>query len=79
MQFFIHCNFFCQKYKSTYLLTDLLFGDRLRKKLLRHYLKSKTNKNFKVSLGYITSTINSYYFSVVCVVFRSTNDLAIII
>ena len=30
-----------------------LFGDPLRKRLLRHYLKSKTNKNFKVLLGQI--------------------------
>ena len=38
MQFFIHCNFFCQEYKFTYLLTYI----HLSKKLNNPSTRSKT-------------------------------------
>ena len=52
-------------------------GDPLRKRLLRHSLKSKTN-NFKLLLGQITNTINTVIF-LVCVIFQFKNELVIII
>ena len=48
------------------------------KRLLRHGLKSKTNKNSKVLLGHFTNVINTVKF-LVCVIFQFDNDLAIMI
>ena len=42
-------------------------------------LKSETNKNFKVLLGQITSTMNIFVVVAVYVFFQFYNDLAIII
>ena len=47
-------------------VTKVIFDDPLRKRLLRHYL---TNKNFKVLLGQIASTMKSLCFFVVYVFF----------
>ena len=46
--------------------------------MLRDYWKSKINNNFKVLLGQITSTMNSWSFFVVCVFFQFNNELVII-
>ena len=53
-------------------VTKVFFDDPLRKGLLRHYLKSKANKNFKVLPGQITSTMNSLFLFFVCVFFSNS-------
>ena len=47
--------------------------------MLRHYSKSKTNKNFELLLGQITVTMNSLPFLLFVFFFQFNNDLAIII
>ena len=63
---------------SLVLSVNKFVDDPLRKRFLKRYLKSKTNKIFKVLLGQITSTMNSFVVVAVCVFFQFSNDLAII-
>ena len=51
MQFFIHCNFFCQEYKFTYLLTDqfiALFIVSLLK--IKYYFSSHRSSHQRCSI-----------------------------
>ena len=57
---------------------DFLIKEKIAQALFE-ILKSDTNKNFKVLLGQITSTMNIFVVVAVYVFFQFYNDLAIII
>ena len=57
---------------------DFLIKEKIAQALFE-ILKSETNKNFKVLLGQITSTMNIFVVVAVYVFFQFYNDLAIII
>ena len=64
MEFFIHCNFFCQEYKFTYLLTDKLQTMKIHNKNKSlasfHVNASSLNKNFN-ELEYLLSCTNKNF------------------
>ena len=57
---------------------DFLIKEKIAQALFE-ILKSETNKDFKVLLGQITSTMNIFVVVAVYVFFQFYNDLAIII
>ena len=64
MEFFIHCNFFCQEYKFTYLLTDKLQTMKIHNKNKSlasfHINACSLNKNFN-ELEYLLSCTNKNF------------------
>ena len=60
-------------------VTKVICRWSLQEKIAGTLFEIKTNKNFKLLLGHITSTINNLSFFVVYVFFQFNNDLAMII